>query len=124
MKTEIINILDRGIANKERLLMRVLADCDLSYFIVFATKYTSINSITNFQKHAHWFTPKKVKSGDYIVLYSCAGNSSETKNNDGSTTYFLFWGISNTIWSNLEDCAVLFELSSWQTSKYEPFRII
>lgn len=119
MKMEIIKIIDRGAAKKERLYLRVLADCDLTYFVVFDTIYLSQNSISSFQKHAYWFEPKKVKSGDYIILYTSIGKSSETKNNDGSTNHFLYWGLDYTLWNKEGDCAVLFELSSWQTSKYE-----
>lgn len=119
MKLEIIKIIDRGVASKERLWLRVLADCDLSYFIVFDTTYTSQNSISNIQRHAHWFSPKRVKSGDYVILYTGPGKPSESKNNDGSTNHFLYWGIDKTIWNKEGDCAVLFEINSWQTSKFE-----
>jgi len=119
MKLEIINISERGVANKERIWFRVLADCDLSYFIVFDTTYSSPSSISNLQRHAHWFSPKKVKSGDYVILYTCPGIPTESKNNDGSTNHFLYWGIDKTIWNKEGDCAVLFELNSWQTSKFE-----
>jgi len=119
MRLEIIKMLDRGIPNKERLWLRVLADCDLTYFIVFDTTYTSANSISNVQRHAHWFTPKKVRTGDYVILYTGRGNPSESKNNDGSTNHFLFWGLDRTIWNRQGDCAVLFEVNSWMTSRYE-----
>jgi hypothetical protein len=119
MKLEIIKIVDRGVESKERLWLRVLADCDLTYFIVFDTTYTSSNSISNIQRHAHWFRPKKVKTGDYVVLYTGNGTSTEKANNDGSTTHFIFWGLEKTIWNQQGDCAVLFEVNSWRTSSYE-----
>ena len=119
MRLEIVKILDRGILGKERLWLRVLADCDLTYFIVFDTTYTSANSISNIQRHAHWFAPKKVRTGDHVVLYTGRGTPSELRNNDGSTNYFLFWGIDRTIWNKQGDCAVVFEVNSWQTSRYE-----
>lgn len=119
MKLEIIRIIDRGVTGKERLWLRVLADCDLSYSIVFDTTYASQNNISNIQRHAHWFAPKKVKSGDYIVLYTGTGTFSESKNNDGSINHFLYWGIAKTIWNKEGDCAVLFEVNSWRTSKFE-----
>jgi len=119
MNIEIVNIIDRGEANKERLWLKVLSSTNLSYFIVFDTTYTSDNSISNLQRHAYWFNPKEVRGGDYVVLYTKPGKNSEEKNDDGSTTHFLYWGLDKTIWNKQGDCAVLFELKTWQTSKYE-----
>lgn len=119
MRLQIIKIIDRGVEHQERLWLRVLADTDLSYYIVFDTTYTSENSISNIQRHAHWFMPKKVKAGDYVILYTKQGNPSESKNNDGSTNHFIYWGMDRTIWNKSNDCAVLFEVNNWQTSSFE-----
>jgi hypothetical protein len=119
MNIEIIQILDRGVANKERLWLRVLTDTDLSFFMIFSTKYSTTSLVSNNAKYTHWFASQKVKSGDYIILYTGHGISSESKNNDGSTNHFLYWGIDQTIWNNVGDCAILFEIANWQTSKYE-----
>jgi len=117
MKIEIVKILERAVANKERLWLKVLADTELQYFIVFDTTYTSNTSISNLQRHAYWFKPKQVKAGDYVVLYTKPGTPSQTTNENGTTTHFLFWGLENTVWNDTGDCAVLFEVNSWQTSK-------
>lgn len=118
MNINIEKILDRGTANKERLWLRVVADTDLCYFIVFDTTYTTPDSISNLHRHAYWFRSKEVRAGDSVVLYTKAGTPSEQVNPDGTKTHFLFWGLENTIWNKTGDCAVLFEVTSWQTSKY------
>ena len=118
MKIEIINIIDRGTADQERLWLKVSSDTDLVYFIVFDTTYTTQASISNLPRHTYWFRPKIVKAGDQVILYTKAGTPTETKNQDGSTTHFLFWGLEKTIWNAPGDCAVLFEVSTWQTSQY------
>lgn len=117
MKIEIIKIIDRGLANKERLWLRVLANANLQYFIVFDTTYTFPDSISNLQRHAYWFKPKEVKAGDYVVLYTKQGTPSEQVNDNGTTTHFVYWGLDKTIWNDTGDCAVLFEVNSWQTSR-------
>lgn len=117
MKIEIVQILDRAVANKERLWLKVLADTDLQYFIVFDTTYTSDTSISNLQRHAYWFAPKPVKTGDYVVLHTKEGTPSQQTNKNGTTTHYLFWGLKNTVWNDTGDCAVLFEVNFWQTSK-------
>ena len=117
MKLEIVKILDRAVADKERLWLKVLADADLKYFIVFDTTYTSSTSISNLQRHAYWFKPKLVKAGDYVVLCTKRGIPSEQKRADGSTNHFLYWGLESTVWNDTGDCAVLFEINTWQASK-------
>jgi hypothetical protein len=119
MKLSIEKILDKGVSTKERLWLRALADCDLNFYLVLNTVYVTPNSIKTSPKHTYWFSKKPVKAGDYIVLYTGKGTESETKNKDGSTTYFLYWGFDNPIWKNVGDCAVLLELENWMTSKYE-----
>lgn len=122
MKLQLIQIIDRGIPNKERLHLRVLEDANLSYYIVFATTYLSPQAISNLQRHAYWFAPKNVKAGDEVVLYTGSGSPSESKialGLPGRTAHFFFWGLPNTVWNVTGDCAVLLELNSWQTSKYE-----
>ena len=117
MKIEIVKILERGGANQERLWLKVISNTDLKYFIVFDTTYTAPNSISNLQRHAYWFKPKDVKAGDYVVLYTKKGTPSEVINENGTTTHFFYWGLDKTIWNDTGDCAVLFEVNSWQTSK-------
>lgn len=118
MKLDIIKILDKGIANQERLWMKVLSNTNLMYFVVFDTSYITPTAISNLPRHAYWCQQKEVKAGDYVVLFTKPGTPSEQRNSDGSTTHFLFWGLANTIWNNAGDCAVLFEVNLWQTSKY------
>lgn len=117
MKLEILKIIDRGVPNKERLWLKVLADCSLTYFAVIDTVYSTPNSISNSPKRTYWFDPKQVKVGDYVILYTCKGTPSESKNPDGSTNYFFYWNQANTLWNKPEDCAVLIELNGWQTTK-------
>jgi hypothetical protein len=117
MKIEIAKILDRGVANKERLWLKVLADTDLRFFIVLDTTYTTDSSVSNLQRHAHWFRSNPVRAGDWVVLYTGPGKPAQTVNPDGTTRYFLHWGLEKTIWNATADCAVLMEITSWQTSR-------
>jgi len=118
VRIAIVEIVDRGVANKERLWLKVLANADLCYFVVFDTTYTSPNSISNRQRHAYWFAPKQVAAGDHVILYTRDGAPTEKRNPDGSTTHFFYWGLNRTVWNSIDDCAVLLEINSWQTSKY------
>lgn len=119
MKLQIMQIVDRGVPNKERLWVRVLADTNLHFYIVFDTVYLSPSGISSSQKHAFWFPSKSVKAGDNIILCTGSGVQSQAPNANGGTDHFFYWGLSNTIWNKIGDCAVLFEVNTWVTTKYE-----
>jgi len=119
MKIKIVKILDRASANKERLWLKVLQDTDLTYYIVLDTTYTSRDAISNLQRHAYWFPPKQVRSGDNVVLYTRKGTNSSQPNQDGTQNHYFYWDLDHTIWNDSGDCAVLFEISTWATSAYE-----
>jgi hypothetical protein len=119
MKLQLVAIADRGKPGMERLHLRVTADVNLSFFIVFDTTYISPNAISNEQRHAYWFPSAQAKAGDHIVLYTRAGNRTTMRNTDGSTTHFFYWGIDRPVWNKTGDCAVLFEVNTWQASRFE-----
>lgn len=119
MRLQIVQIADRGVPNRERLHLRALSDVNLNFFVVFDTTYTSPSAISNLQRHAYWFPSHLVKAGDHVILSTGNGTQSSSWNPAGGTNHFFYWGLQHTIWNQTGDCAVLFELSSWQTSAYE-----
>lgn len=120
MNATIVKIFDRGIVNKECLAIKISANTDLKYFLVLSTKYATPESLNPKPVATFWFGPKLVKTGDFIFLYTGTGNASQSLSKDGlSTNYFFYWNQPKTLWNNTGDCAVLFEVNSWETSKYE-----
>lgn len=119
MKVEIVRIVDRGIANKERLHMKVLADTNLTYYAIFSTEYATPTSVSSRPKLAFWFADMPVKAGDQVVLYTGSGQQKSERNSSGFTNHFFYWGQQITLWNKRGDCAVLLEISSWQTTVYE-----
>jgi hypothetical protein len=119
MKVQIVRIADRGIANKERLHLKVLVDTDLSFFVVFSTIYNNPSAISNTPQNVYWFPSTAVKAGDQVVLYSGFGQNKAEPASNGSMNHFFYWGQKNTQWNKYGECAVLFEVNSWQTSPIE-----
>ncbi|MEK6408821.1 MAG: hypothetical protein AABN34_18010 [Acidobacteriota bacterium] len=119
MKVEIVQIADRGKPSNERIHLRVLVNTNMQYYIIFDSTYTSPNAISNKQRHAFWFPPHPVRAGDNVILVTGVGTQRHEPNTQGGTNHFFFWGLDRTIWNNTGDCAVLFEVSTWQASKYE-----
>jgi hypothetical protein len=118
MKLAILTIAERGIPNKERLHLRVLADTNLSYYVVFVSSYTPSGLVATPPRFTYWFNSFAVKAGDSVVLYSCAGQATSSRRSDGGSDHFFHWGLPATIWNQVSDCAVLAELTDWQTSPY------
>ena len=119
MRIEIVQITDRGIANQERLHLRAQVDATLNHYAIFVSNYISKDAISTIPQHSFWFPPMQVNAGDNIILYTGFGTQTSTRNLDGTTNYFFYWGLKNTVWNRPEDCSVLLEIESWQTSPFK-----
>jgi hypothetical protein len=120
MKLEIVGITSRGKPNQEHLVLRANSDLNLQYYVVFDTTYVNPQAISNIQRHAYWFPPKTVKAGDLVLLITGKGVNSQAPLQPPyvGTAHFFYWGLDRTIWNNTGDCAVVFEVNSWQTTPY------
>lgn len=118
MNVKIKYVRNPGELNKERLVLKVLRDDDIGYYLVLDTTFTSDGGISNLVRHPYWFPDKKVKSGDIVVLYTKSGSESKKTNKDGSTSHFFYRGIDRTVWNKDEDCAVVLHITNWDAKGY------
>lgn len=118
MNVEIRSIRNPGELEDERLVLRVLRDCDIGRYFTFDTTYTEDGRVSNLVRHPYWFPDKEVKAGDLVVVYTKTGRQSQKVNNDGSTSHFFYRGIDRTIWNQERDCAVVLEISDWKSKGY------
>src|SRR5438046_37757 len=119
MRLEIVGIENRGVANQERLRLKIKADTVLSFHMVFAADYADKEHLTRAPRSVFWFPATPTKAGDTVLLYSGSGEDRRTKNVDGTTTHQFYWGSRTTLWNSIGQCAVVFEIVDWRTSKYE-----
>lgn len=117
MKIQIDQIVDHSTLNSERVLISVIQDTDLKYYIIADTTYTSAENISNKLRHMYWFAPKSVKAGDKVELYTKVGTSSQIDIGNGNTKYIIYWGLGASVWNNDGDAAILFHVDSWKTTK-------
>lgn len=118
MDLQIDKVIDNGTQSTERILLNVIADCDLSYYVITDTTFTTPTHVSNKLRHMYWFVAKKVKKGDKIILYTKNGNDTETPLNNGlNKTYTFYWDLKNSVWNNTGDSAILFNLKSWKVTK-------
>ena len=116
MKLQIVRIVDRGVPNKERLHLSVLQDVNLSFYVVLHSRYATPQTISSGHLLAYWFPNQQVRTGDQVVLLSGPGTNTSRKEPGGTTTYFYYWGLKDSLWGQFEDCAVVVEALSWSTS--------
>ncbi|MDN5216625.1 hypothetical protein QQ020_31440 [Fulvivirgaceae bacterium BMA12] len=117
MELKISGIGDRGFLKDERIGFNVIKDCELKFYQLFRTNFGSSGGFYNRAKSAYWFAPKKVKAGDKIVVYSKSGTDNSKVNQDGTTTYWFYWGLSEPIFTDEKKGIVLVEINDWELSR-------
>lgn len=114
MKLKIIGIESAGEIERERIVVQATVASDIGRFAIFASNASSENKpLSGNVPFAYWFPFKNVKDGDFIVVYSKTGSRSEKTNESGRTSYFYYWGMTNSIW-NKSVIPVLVETTTWE----------
>jgi len=117
-KLIIHSIANKGNLENECVWLKAEQDvADLSFYVVSDTTYTDDNHISNELRHIYWFKKQAVRASDWIQLMTKKGKPTSTKNNDGTTTHTIYWGLDRTVWNKDGDCVVLFELNTWLTKR-------
>ena len=114
MNVEIREIKGHGDADEERLVLTVLREDDVGYYVVFDTTIAANGGVSNQPRHTYWFPDKRVDAGDLVVLYTKPGTPKEKPTQTGSTTHFFYWGLKETIWERPGGCAVLMRARTWE----------
>jgi hypothetical protein len=117
MNVKIREVRDGGKLEKERVVLEVVAEDDIGYFLVCDSTYTADGKLSNKLRHIYWFPDKKVSPGDLVVLYTKGGQQSQKPFDIGvGTTHFFYWGLKETVWNKDGDCVVVLDCRLW-TSK-------
>ncbi len=113
MQLELKNFADAGVLDKERLIIRVLADINIGSYVVLRSKKSDSGKPISGTKDAYWFPDVAVNRGDLIVLYTKRGTSSK-KPLDGRDAHFYYWSQSSPFWgADKNNTAVLLDVESW-----------
>jgi len=116
MEIIISSISDKGDIANERIGLKVLRDCQLKYFQLFKTNFTP-KGFYHRADASYWFTPQSVKTGDKIVVYTKEGTDSKKDNPNGTTTYFMYWSLSEPIFTDSNKGVVLAKINDWELSR-------
>ncbi|WP_175127814.1 hypothetical protein [Achromobacter piechaudii] len=113
MKVKITAIREPGNLEKERIVMRVESACDIGQFILLQTGFHE-GSVNTLIYETFWFPDKEVGAGDFVVVYTKNGNSSEKPFKE-SKSHFFYMGESKAIWQHDGRSAVLMHAPTWQS---------
>ena len=114
MSVSIVSVHGHGDFDKEHVLMEVLSDCDIGTFILADSTYTGEHKISNRLRHFLWIPDRLVKRGDLVSIWTKCGTETTVTDDRGRTIHRLFWGLKTAVWNDDGDCAVLFDVNSWQ----------
>jgi hydrogenase maturation factor len=112
MDLEILYTLDKGELKNERIVLRVINDCNVGDYILFDTTYLE-DGFSNKVRHSYWFPDKHVKAGDKIILYTNEGEEGIKLNKSGHTSHFFHWDLQKTVWNVNKDCAVIVKVEAY-----------
>ncbi len=100
---QITNVQDRGIANKERVAIRVNHFTQLNQFWVSAGIKSSKEAIYPINDNLFWLGRGYVTSGDWIFIYTGFGTPQTVKlPNSVNNIYTFYWGRSNVLFQSPE----------------------
>lgn len=116
MNIEIVSVKDVGNNDKERIVLNVVKDTDLGDYIIATSSANPDNTISPLIKNVYWLPNQSVKAGDLVVVYRKKGKQGKIENKDGSTSYFCYWDLKETLSSKDDTTVVLFE-TTWTNKK-------
>lgn len=119
MIIKIDSIKDLGNKDRERIILSVIEGGNLGEYLVMTSSIIKENVFSSKVQSPYWFPDQELNKGDLVVLYTTSGTNSSTQNENGSKTYFYYWGLDNPI-SNIKNyCVVLFK-ASWEAYPNAP----
>lgn len=104
---------------KERVVMRALADLDLTNYAVFCCHAGVTGIQAGDIPKVYWFYDKKIKRNDLVVLYTKTGSPGEKILESGATSHFFYWDLEEPVWaSNMR--AVVVNTVDWNVAPVQP----
>ena len=112
MKFDIQSVADKGVLEKERLVLKAIADADIGDYLVIQTGFKD-GQVTIGTYQTYWFPYKAVSSGDLVVLYTKSGKENTKELKGGRSAHFFYWGLSSSIWNRKDRAPVLLHSPEW-----------
>jgi hypothetical protein len=112
MKVAIQSVADKGVATKERLVLKALADTDIGEYVLLQTGFHN-GEVTIAIYNTYWFPFKKIQANDLVVLYSKIGEDSERQLKNNRKAHFFYWGLDEAVWNLVNRAPVVLHAPEW-----------
>ena len=101
---------------KERIVFRVLEDCNLSRFILMDNSYDEDGNVSNVHRHSFVLPNMNVSKGDFLRVYTHKGEAKSFTNKSQTITHEIYWGFKSevSIWNKDVDKAYIYKIDSLQ----------
>jgi hypothetical protein len=114
----LLGVADRGIANKERVILRANQDVDMSPFALLAGLNLGAagrdNPTQPLNDHFFWFGDAVIDKGDFILVYSGQGDSVKTTlEGSDDPAYVLHWNKPTTLFARTLVVPVLVRIGAF-----------
>lgn len=102
----LVDVLDHGKPNLERVSIYVQQPCDLSAYCLFLTMPEPLGPVAPVRDHMLWFGNGLVNTGDWIFVYTASGSTTITNGamTAGSSIQpriiNIHWGKEHTVFQN------------------------
>jgi hypothetical protein len=111
------NIVDAGLHDKERLILRATENVDLGDYAILVVGEVNPEELSTRVQFAFWFPYKPIKKDELVVVYTKAGQPREKALTGGGATHFYYWDLEDILWDTASQRnAVLLHSPKW-TSK-------
>ncbi|MCY1642118.1 hypothetical protein [Methylorubrum sp. SL192] len=114
MDLSILKLQDNGNPSLEVLILSVDIDTNLNGYAVCDNTYISgTTNLSNERRNFFWFPNKGVKAGELVALWTRPGKYCNVTNKAGKVVHYFHWGLSNGVWNNTGDLAILIEIAAY-----------
>jgi len=113
LELKILGVYDRGIPNKERIVITVEASVNMGQFGLMLGVRAQNASATPITDNMFWFGDGFVRKGDMLFLYTGPGHATTNQiPNSLASFYSLHWGKMTTVFANPTTLPILFRVDA------------
>lgn len=117
----LIAVVDRGVPNQERIVLRANANVNLAQYALILT-YQPDNLSTPINDNFLWLSDMAIDAGTWIFVYTSPGQPRFTvTENTNEPAYILHWGRRNIVFSDPNLVPVLFQLGAMDSGKNKEY---
>ena len=120
---DLLGVYDRGIANKERIVLRVVSALDIgAYLIILGWRgKDSGQHVTPLPNSMYWFGSGSLQANDWLFLYTGQGTAEKMPPSDKHGNLFInYWGKDKTVFNSAEVVPVLWRMNGITIDRINP----